>query len=993
MTRTKEKNHVAVAARYAGDVVSGKIPACQWTIKACQRQITDLEKAKSKDYPYKFDRDKASRICRFIEMLPHIKGEWAKAGGRIELQSWQIFILTTAFGWVLKNSGLRRFKTIYLEMPRKNGKALALDTPIPTPTGWTKMGSVAVGDTVFDASGKPTRVTAISELFTEHQCYRMIFSNGESVIADAGHLWKTTACVNAVGDRVGRTIRRFRPPYLRIRTIQGRQYWFANLYARQVCIGSTVRVSEFEAHRRFNKLAEEDLKRKPLGEDVLTRIRTTEEIFQTLSYGARNDLNHSVELPKPFECPDAGLSIDPYVLGVWLGDGTSTGTVITTGNQDVECMTAQIESCGYMVNQRRHNTSWSLQLRSQEYDLFGNVLAIRNYDARNLRVVLRRERLLGNKHIPAEYLRASKTQRLALFQGLMDTDGTVSKDGRAFEYVTISRKLADGVAELLSSLGIKFSCKAKKMRCNGRPVHGVAYSFQFNAFRDELPVFRLPRKLQRMRNRADLRVNPRSKTVQIVNVEPVDPIPVKCIQVDSPDGMFLFGRTMLPTHNSTFSSGVALYCLCLDGESGGEIYSAATTRDQAKIVWQDAWHMVERSPGLKKTFGVSTTAHAISQIATASRFQALSAEGNSLDGLNIHCAIVDELHAHRTRKVYDVLETATGARTQPLIWSITTAGSDRSGICYEQRTYLTKVLEGVVKDDTYFGVVYTMDEGCDWTDPASWRMANPNFGVSVFPDDLERLCLKAQKMPSAQNNFLTKRLSVWVNADVTLFDLAKWQSLGDPKLKPENFIDAHCWIGLDFAPRHDFTSRVLLFRRGEDYYVFAKHFLSEGEVEESDNAQYSGWAREGWIHTNEGNQTDDRELEDDVVGIIEAGYQVQEIDCDPSRLQGVQTRISERTGATAVDILQNVRNLSAPTKKLDALIADGRIHHDGDPVLAWMLSNVVGHYDRKENVYPVKERPENKIDGAIALIIALARAMVGTGPVKNIYETRGPIFV
>jgi phage terminase large subunit-like protein len=566
MTKLKSRNYIAIAARYAGDVVSGKILACQWTIKACQRQINDLEKAKSKEFPYKFNEDKAARICRFIEMLPHIKGEWTKHASRIELQPWQIFILTAVFGWIRRDTGTRRIQTVLLEMPRKQGK-------------------------------------------------------------------------------------------------------------------------------------------------------------------------------------------------------------------------------------------------------------------------------------------------------------------------------------------------------------------------------------------------------------------------------------------SSISSGVALYCRCLDGESGGEIYSAATTRDQAKIVWQDAWHMVERSPGLKKTFGVSTTAHAISQIATASRFQALSAEGNSLDGLNIHCAIVDELHAHRTRKVYDVLETATGARTQPLIWSITTAGSDRSGICYEQRTYLTKVLDEVVKDDTYFGVIYTMDEGCDWTDPASWRMANPNFGVSVFPDDLERLCLKAQKMPSAQNNFLTKRLSVWVNADVTLFDLAKWQSLGDLKLRHEDFIIDPCWIRLDFAPRHDFTSRVLLFRRGNDYYVFAKHFLSEGEIEESDNAHYAGWAREGWIHTNEGNQTDDRDLDDDVVGIIEAGYQVQEIDCDPSRLQGVQTRISERTGATVVDILQNVRNLSAPTKKLDALIADGKIHNNGDPVFTWMLSNVVGHYDRKENVYPVKERPENKIDGAIALIIALARAMVGTGPAKNIYETRGPVFV
>ena len=191
--------------------------------------------------------------------------------------------------------------------------------------------------------------------------------------------------------------------------------------------------------------------------------------------------------------------------------------------------------------------------------------------------------------------------------------------------------------------------------------------------------------------------------------------------------------------------------------------------------------MVERSPGLKSHFGVTTSAFAISQLSTASRFQALSAEGNSLDGLNIHCAIVDELHAHRTRKVYDVLETATGARTQPLIWNITTAGSDRSGICYEQRTYLTKILEGVAPDDTYFGIIYSLDDEDDWTDPAVWAKANPNYGVSVFPDDLERLCQKARQMTSAQANFQTKRLSVWVNADQALFNMEAWNRCADSR--------------------------------------------------------------------------------------------------------------------------------------------------------------------------------------------------------------------
>jgi hypothetical protein len=205
---------------------------------------------------------------------------------------------------------------------------------------------------------------------------------------------------------------------------------------------------------------------------------------------------------------------------------------------------------------------------------------------------------------------------------------------------------------------------------------------------------------------------------------------------------------------------------------------------------------------------------------------------------------VDELHAHRTRKVFDVLETATGARSQPLLWLITTAGFDRSGICYEQRTYLTKILDEVVKDDTYFGVIYTIDDGDDWSDPKVWAKANPNYGVSVQPDDIGRLCVKALKMPSAQNNFLTKRLSVWVNADSAFFSMTGLAKCADWHMKPEDFRGEPCWIGIDLASRRDIAPRVQLFRRGGHFYCFARYFLPESEIENSKNSQYSGCARQ-----------------------------------------------------------------------------------------------------------------------------------------------------
>jgi phage terminase large subunit-like protein len=436
---------------------------------------------------------------------------------------------------------------------------------------------------------------------------------------------------------------------------------------------------------------------------------------------------------------------------------------------------------------------------------------------------------------------------------------------------------------------------------------------------------------------------------------------------------------------STLSAPLGIYMTCADEEAGAEVYSAATTRDQAKISWESAKHMVDREPGLRQAFDVDTSAHSIHQMSTASSFKALSSESNTLEGLNVHCAIIDELHAHKTREVWDVLETACGARKQPLRWTITTAGSDRSGICYEQRLYVTKILDNIADDPTYFGIIYTLDPDDDWKDESLWIKANPNLNISVDLSEMHQLAAKAKKIPSALSNFLTKRLDIWVNASVNLFNITAWQALADKSLKPEDFMEDPCWVGEDFAPRNDFSSRAQLFRReqedGTHYYVFCKHFLSEGKIEESDNASYDGWAREGWIQTNPGNQTDDRDVEDDAVALFEEGYQIQEYCCDPSRTQGMETRIGERTEPDKViEVPQNARNLCPATEKLSALIADGKIHHNGDPVLTWMLSNTVGRPVRGFGAYPDKERPENKIDGVSALLTALSRAMLAEQP-------------
>lgn len=435
--------------------------------------------------------------------------------------------------------------------------------------------------------------------------------------------------------------------------------------------------------------------------------------------------------------------------------------------------------------------------------------------------------------------------------------------------------------------------------------------------------------------------------------------------------------TEIPRKNakSTLSSGVGLYLLTADNEPGAEVYSAATTRDQAKIVWGDARAMTAASPLFRRRFGVYTGAHSIFVTGANASFKPLSRDqGGNLDGLNLHGGIVDEFHGHKDRAIWDVLVTAMGARTQPLLWAITTAGFDRSGICYEERSYVTKILDRVIDDEEYFGIVYTIDDADDWADPESWRKANPNWGVSVRPEAIEREARKAMQMASAQNNFLTKHLNVWVNADTAWMDMRAWDACADTSLSLEDFAGSDCILGLDLASKIDIADKIRLFEREGIYYLFAEHYLPERAVDVSSNSQYEGWRREGWLTVTEGEVTDYDVIED---GIREdcSRFSVREVAFDPFQATQLAGHLLAE-GVPMVEMRPTVLNFSEPMKQFEALVLSGKLRHCGDPVLTWMVSNVVCHRDAKDNIYPRKERPEMKIDGVVAAIMALGRAMV-----------------
>lgn len=430
---------------------------------------------------------------------------------------------------------------------------------------------------------------------------------------------------------------------------------------------------------------------------------------------------------------------------------------------------------------------------------------------------------------------------------------------------------------------------------------------------------------------------------------------------------------------STLTSGVALYMLTADGEQGAEIYSAATTKDQARIVFDDSKAMAERTPDMRTYLGVAILQHSITVAHTASSFKPLAAEGSTLDGLNVHFAALDELHAHKTRAVYDVIDTARGAREQSMMWNITTAGTNLSGICYERRTYLTKILQKVITDETTFGIIFTIDDGDNPFVESSWAKANPNWLVSVLRDDMEAASRNAENSESSRNNFFTKRLNVWVNGESAWMDMVAWAKCSDTSLHMPDFAGEKCWMGLDLAQKKDFAALCIVFERDGVWHVFTRLYLNELAVQESGNAHLSGWARAGHVQVTDGDITDFDVLAEDMRSYCRQ-FDVQEIAFDPALSMYFAGKLIDE-GLPLVEISQRAMFFTPPLIQVENLVHEKKLKFDGNPVMTWMVSNLVVKVSKfNELRSPTKERAENKIDGPMAMLMALGRAL---GPVES----------
>ncbi len=526
--------------------------------------------------------------------------------------------------------------------------------------------------------------------------------------------------------------------------------------------------------------------------------------------------------------------------------------------------------------------------------------------------------------------------------------------------------------------------KEDRARLNGKDC-GPRYRAQFWAYADQ-PVVTMRRKKERLKPKPPRRT--RAMTRMVTAVEPVGECEVNCIQVEG--GFYLAGEGMVPTHNSSLAAGIALYLLFADGEPGAEIYSAAADRDQAAIVFETAKAMVENSPALSRLAEIYK--RSILVPSTRSTYRVLSADAPTKHGLNAHGVIFDELHAQPNRELWDVLTTATGARRQPLVVAITTAGHDRESVCWEQHEYARQVLDGVIEDPSFFAYIRAADEEDDWLDEEVWAKANPSLGITVKLDYLREQARKAKNVPAYQNTFRRLHLNQWTQQETRWLPLEAWDACGTP-VDPRLLEGQPCYGGLDLASTSDLAAFVLVFppELGEEerYAVLPFFWIPEENMVERarrDRVSYDAWARDGLITPTEGNVIDYGFI---VRAIEELGerYNIKEIAFDRWGAFQVSQAL-EGAGFTMVGFGQGFASMSAPTKELLRLVLDGKLAHGGHPVLRWMADNVVVSTDPAGNVKPNKAKSREKIDGIVALIMALDRALRHR-EAGSVYDRRG----
>jgi phage terminase large subunit-like protein len=866
---------------------------------------------------------------------------------------WFRDIVRALHGSIDKKSGKRHIREVFLLVPKKNSKAVELDTLIATPSGFVRMGDVAVGDAVLDSDGKITRVTEKSPVFLGHECFEVKFSTGEAVTCDGDHLWVTDAHLD----------------------------------------------------RERHKTRKQDNRHIPR-----PSTKTTREIAASLKVKSGKFLinNHRTALCGNLDLPEAALPIPPYVLGLWLGDGAANAAVITSGLEDVDHIVEQIAATGHSVQIKgyRYSRGVSVRLSIGEPGNRNDRLKYRFSRAAS------ELGLLGNKHIPQVYIRSSREQRLALLRGLMDSDGSISKVGQA-SFTTTLPSLRDDVLELINSLGFKGATSEHRASLNGKDC-GPVWNIRFWPF-DSVPVFTIARKLERQRATSAANAA-RSKTRQIVDVRPVPSVPVQCIAVESATHQYLITRSLIPTHNTTGGAALMLTSLLMNKVPKAEFLLIAPTQPITEIAFNQVAGMIEAEAGLVERLHIQHHLKKITYLPTGATLQVKSFDPNVLTGVKPAGVLVDELHvvsgnAQADRVIGQLRGGLISQKEGFLVFITTQSERPPAGVFKAELNKARDIRDGK-RAGAMLPVLYEFPDDIRndeelWGNPDCWWMVTPNRDRSITIDRLKEEFQTAKDTGEEEfRRWASQHLNIEIGMGLRSNGWAgaqHWKRGIERGLTLDAILDRSevITVGTDGGGLDDLLGLAVIGREKltKRWLAWTHAFISpEGlERRKANGPQYQDFRANGDL-------TLVAQLPEDIAALIATVEKVKasgllyKVGCDSAGLGLIVDALAEIGISEANDNLVGVRQgfgLMGAIKAVERKLIDGTFMHGGQPMMTWCAGNAITQPTPTGMRIVRDASGYGKIDPLMALFDAAELMTLNPAPIggPSIYETRSLLMV